>query len=90
MYLSTISTFYFYLGKNDFKPSNTQYYRDSSFQKKDIEGSNPKILIPPKPNDTTFSLSTFVEPKPDRAKHIQKVSDPLYRDDIEGAKPRKN
>ena len=27
---------------------------------------------------------------PDRAKNIKKTSDPLYRDDIEGAKPRKN
>ena len=68
----------------------TNYSRESSFQKKDINGANPKILIPPKSNDTSYSLSTFVEPIPDRAKHIQKVSDPLFRDDIEGAKPKKN
>ena len=82
MYLSTISTSYIYSGKTDFKPTNTQYYRDSSFQKKDIDGANPKILIPPKANDVTYSLSTFIEPKPDRAKNIKKTSDPLYRDDI--------
>lgn len=64
--------------------------RDSSFQKRDINGANPKILIPPKTNDTNYSLSTFVEPIPDRAKHINKVSDPLYRDDIEGARPKAN
>lgn len=90
MYLSTISNSSNDSAKNDFKPTTTQYHKDSSFQKRDINGANPKILIPPKPNDTTFSLSTFVEPIPDRFKKLQKVSDPLYRDDIEGAKPKKN
>lgn len=27
---------------------------------------------------------------PDRARHISKVSDPLYHDDIEGSKPKSN
>ena len=35
-------------------------------------------------------MSTFVEPIPDRAKHINKVSDPLYHNDIEGSKPKAN
>ena len=60
MYLSTISIYHHNEAKNDFKPTSTQYARDSSFQKRDIDGANPKILIPPKQNDTTFSLSSFV------------------------------
>ena len=62
--------------------------RDSSFQRNDITGATPKIRIPPAQRDSGFSLSTFVEPIPDRARHINKVSDPLYRDDIEGSRPK--
>lgn len=35
-------------------------------------------------------MSTFVEPKPDRARNTKKLSNPLKIDDIEGAKPRTN
>ena len=75
-------------GKNDFKPSQGTYVRDSTFQRHDIDGANPRIRIPPAQRDSGFGLSTFIESIPDRAKHISKVSDPLYRDDIEGARPK--
>lgn len=47
-------------------------------------------MIGKKTNEGGFSLSTYVEPVPDRAKHINKVSNPLYHDDIEGTKPKSN
>ena len=74
----------------DFKPTQTNYSRDSSFQRHDIQGATPKIKIPPAQRDSGFSLSTFVEPIPDRAKQINKVSDPLFHNDIEGSKPKAN
>jgi hypothetical protein len=33
-------------------------------------------------------LSTFIEPIPNRYKHLNKTSDPLRIDDIEGARPK--
>ncbi len=39
-------------------------------------------------NTNNFLLSTYVEPVPDRSKHINKSSDPLFIDDIEGARPK--
>lgn len=80
MYLST-------LNKHDFSLPN-RYERQSSFQLNDIAGAHPKKLIPHNANSNSFSLSTFVEPIPDRSLHIRKHSDPLYIDDIEGARPR--
>ena len=39
-------------------------------------------------SSSNFQLSTYVEPIPDRSRHIQKTSNPLYIDDIEGARPK--
>jgi len=46
------------------------------------------VLIPKQANSTNFALSTYIEPIPDRNKHINKTSNPLYIDDIEGARPK--
>lgn len=62
--------------------------RDSSFQRHDIDGADPRIRIPPAQRDSGFGLSTFIEPIPDRAKSIKKVSNPLYHADIEGSQPK--
>lgn len=34
------------IANNDFKPSRPQFIRESSFQKRDIDGAQPKTLIP--------------------------------------------
>lgn len=78
------------IAKNDFKPTYSQFNRDSSFQKNDIQGAHPKVLIPKKQNDIGFNLSTFVEPIPEKVKFVNKISNPLYHDDIEGSKPKSN
>ena len=88
MYLSTICNSSPHTAKQDFSASQKPFYRDSSFQQHDIPGTAPKVLIPKKGNQTNFALSTYIEPVPDRAKHIQKHSNPLYVDDIEGARPK--
>lgn len=87
MYLSTISTFKSNIAKNDFA-TRTDYNRESTFQRKDIEGTLPKTLIPNQQTGTNFTLSTYIEPIPNRYKQINKSSDPLRIDDIEGARPK--
>jgi hypothetical protein len=62
--------------------------RESSFQQKDIPGTTPKVHIPEHPTSTNFQLSTYIEPVPNHSKQIRKVSNPLYIDDIEGARPK--
>lgn len=60
MYLSTISNCWcIYSAKNDFA-SKTDYNRESTFQRRDIDGTLPKTLIPQQPNATNFTLSTYV------------------------------
>jgi hypothetical protein len=55
---------------------------------RDIPGTTPKVLIPQQLSSSNYQLSTYIEPVPDRSKHIHKQSDPLYIDDIEGARPK--
>jgi len=45
MYLSTISTSFPNQAKHDFA-GRSDYNRDSTFQKRDIDGTLPKTLIP--------------------------------------------
>lgn len=54
----------------------------------DIAGTAPRVLIPQNVNTSNYLLSTYIEPVPDRSKHINKSSDPLFIDDIEGARPK--
>ena len=68
--------------------SSKPFYRESSFLQHDIPGTSPKVLIPKNSTSSNFGLSTYVEPVPDRARHIQKKSNPLYIDDIEGSRPK--
>lgn len=63
-------------------------FRESTFLLHDIEGTVPRKLIPNQPKSINYQLSTYVEPIPDRNKHIQKHSDPLFIDDIEGSRPK--
>lgn len=79
MYLSTI-------GKQEF-PTPHRYERQSSFQMNDIAGTTPKVHISDHVQ-ANYSLSTFVEPVPDRANHLRKQSNPLFIDDIEGSRPK--
>lgn len=74
-------------GKADF-PSQQPFLRQSSFLSHDIQGTDPRVLIPKQPHQTNYSLSTYVEPVPDHSRKINKTSDPLFIDDIEGARPR--
>jgi hypothetical protein len=74
--------------KQDFHTQQQPFYRESSFLQHDIAGTSPKVLIPKSATSANFSLSTYVEPVPDRSKHINKTSDPLCVADIEGARPK--
>jgi hypothetical protein len=73
--------------KQDFH-TQQPFYRESSFLQHDIAGTAPKVLIPKSATSANFGLSTFVEPIPDRNKHINKTSNPLFVGDIEGARPK--
>lgn len=74
--------------KQDFHSQQQPFYRESSFLQHDIAGTAPKVLIPKSATSANFGLSTFVEPIPDRSKHINKTSNPLFVGDIEGARPK--
>ena len=65
-------------------------FRESTFLRHDIEGTVPRQIIPKEPKSLTYQLSTYIEPVPDRSKHITIKSDPLFIDDIEGSRPKCN
>jgi hypothetical protein len=48
------------------------------------------VLIPKSSTSANFSLSTYIEPFPNTVKQINKTSNPLHIDDIEGARPKVN
>ena len=69
------------IAKNDFGV-RTDFPRDSSFQRRDIEGTLPKSTISKRETASNFSLSTYVEPIPNRFKKINKLSDSMNINDI--------
>lgn len=86
MFMSTICTWAPYTEKQS--SSLKKPARDSSFQIKDIEGAQCKQQIPKNVQRENYIYSTYVEPRPEFAKSVTKVSDPLRHRDIEGSYPQ--